>query len=67
MGKTVRVRTVTLLLLTLWGLSFGMGAYQIYSAWAEHRGVHGTESVAPLGLPEIPLETPLSRRPQMGT
>jgi len=61
----VRVRTVTFLLLCLWGLSFAVGAYQIYSAWAEHRGPHGTGMAPLLGLPDVPPRPPLSNRIHM--
>jgi len=61
----VRVRTVTLLLLFLWGLSFAVGAYQIYGVWAEHRHPHGTGAGPPLGLPEFPVEPPVADRPHM--
>ena len=49
----MRVRTVTLLLLTMWALCFAAGAYEIYTAWTEHQGPHGHDSVHPLGLPDL--------------
>ncbi|HWU56373.1 MAG TPA: hypothetical protein VN175_12780 [Rhizomicrobium sp.] len=60
----MRVRTVTLLLLFLWGLSFAVGAYEIYGAWADHQGPHGAGALAPLGLPET-LAPPVTRRPNL--
>jgi hypothetical protein len=65
MGEMVRVRTVTLLLALLWGISFAFGAYEIYAAWIEHRGPHGSGAIPPLGLPELPADYPLTKRPQM--
>jgi hypothetical protein len=44
---------VTLLLLTMWALCFAAGAYEIYTAWTEHQGPHGHDSVHPLGLPDL--------------
>jgi hypothetical protein len=61
----VRVRTVTVLLALLWGMCFAFGAYGIYSAWVEHRGPHGTGATPTLGLPALPAEPPLTRRPQI--
>ena len=61
----MRVRTVTLLLLFLWGLSFAVGAYQIYSVWIEHRRPYGSGAIPPLDLPEIPVEPPVANRPHM--
>ena len=65
MGEMVRVRTVTLLLTLLWGMCFALGAYQIYSLWAEHRGSHGTGATPLLGLPDVPPRPPLSNRLHM--
>jgi hypothetical protein len=62
MGEMVRVRTVTLLLLMLWGVCFAFGAYQIYIAWTEHRGPHGKDGAQPLGLPEIAPHLPVTNR-----
>lgn len=50
----VRVRTVTTLLLLLWGLCFGAGAYEVYLAWADHQGSHGPEVSPPPNLPALP-------------
>ena len=49
----MRVRTVTLLLLTMWALCFVVGAYEIYVTLAEHDGPHGGAATGPLGLPDI--------------
>jgi len=49
----VRVRTVTLLLLTMWVLCFAVGAYAIYAIWVEHDGPYGPAATGPLGLPDI--------------
>ena len=64
-GEMVRVRTVTMLLLLLWGVSFALGAYEIYEVWAQHQGQHGSGALPPLGLPEIPVESPFTKRPSM--
>ena len=61
----VRVRTVTLLLLLFLGLSFALGAYEIYRVLDGHRGAHGHGSAQPLGLPEIHPAPPVSNRPYL--
>jgi hypothetical protein len=65
MGERVRVRTVTLLLLMLWGTCFAFGAYQVYTAWTEHHGSHGRDGTRPLGLPDIPPHLPVTNRLHM--
>lgn len=64
MGEMVCVRTVTLLLALIWGMSFAFGVYQIYSSWAEHEGAHGHDGTEPLGLPKVPADD-LPRRQHM--
>lgn len=60
----VRVRTVTLLLALVWGISFAFGVYQIYSSWTDHQGGHGHDGTRPLGLPQVPADD-LPRRQHM--
>jgi len=54
-----------MLLLLLWGVSFALGAYEIHKIWALHQGRHGSGALPPLGLPEIPVESPFTKRPSM--
>jgi len=49
----LKVRTVSLLLLLTLALFFAVGAYQIYDSWSQHRGKHGPDGGAPLGLPDL--------------
>ena len=49
----------------LWGLCFAAGAYEIYRIWAAHQGAHGDDPVRPLGLPDLPPDTPTGARPHM--
>jgi hypothetical protein len=54
---------MTLLLLMLWGACFAFGAYEVYIAWAEHGGAHGTNGMQP--LPEVAPHPPVTNRPHM--